>query len=71
MSIGYARVSTNEQNLDPQTDALTRAGCERIFSDKASGAGVEREGLAEAVKFMQGRHPGCDITTEGSYPEVD
>ncbi len=53
MLIGYARVSTNDQNLDLQTDALTRAGCERIFSDKASGAGVERDGLAEALKFMR------------------
>lgn len=53
MLIGYARVSTNDQNLDLQRDALTRAGCEKIFADKASGAGVERDGLVEVLKFMR------------------
>ncbi len=53
MLIGYARVSTNDQNLDLQTDALKRAGCEKIFSDKASGAVVERQGLTEALNFMR------------------
>jgi len=53
MLIGYARVSTTEQNLDLQTDALTKAGCEKIFSDTASGAKSERPGLAEALNFMR------------------
>ena len=53
MLIGYARVSTAEQNLDLQTDALTKAGCEKIFTDTAGGAKSERPGLTEALNFMR------------------
>ncbi len=50
MFVGYARVSTTDQNLDLQQDALTAAQCERIFTDTASGAKTQRPGLAEALQ---------------------
>jgi DNA invertase Pin-like site-specific DNA recombinase len=53
MLVGYARISTEDQNLDLQRDALTRAGCERIFTDIAGGAKDERAGLAEAIAFLR------------------
>ena len=53
MLIGYARVSTAEQNLTLQTDALNRIGCERIFDEHASGAKAERAGLSEALNFAR------------------
>jgi len=53
MLVGYARVSTGEQNLDLQLDALKQAGCEEVFSDELSGAKAERPGLTEAFKFVR------------------
>lgn len=53
MKIGYARISTADQNLDLQRDALEKAGCEKIFQDVASGAKDERKGLADAVEFAR------------------
>lgn len=53
MLVGYARVSTGEQNLDMQLDALKKAGCEKVFSDELSGAKSERPGLTEAFKFVR------------------
>lgn len=53
MKIGYARVSTDEQNLDLQIDALNAAGCEKIFTDEGiSGITIERAGLSEALLAM-------------------
>lgn len=53
MLVGYARVSTGDQNLDLQRDALTQHGCERIFTDVASGAKEQRDGLQEVRSFMR------------------
>ncbi len=49
MHIGYARVSTTDQNLNLQKDALEAAGCERLFTDTVSGARMERPGLTAAL----------------------
>jgi DNA invertase Pin-like site-specific DNA recombinase len=53
MLIGYARVSTIEQNISLQIDELKKAGCKRIFRDKASGVKSERPGLAEGLDFLR------------------
>ena len=53
MLLGYARVSTTEQDLALQQDALTAAGCERIYTDRASGAKADRPGLAEAIQYAR------------------
>lgn len=53
MLIGYARVSTAEQLLDLQTDALKQAGCKKIFTDVASGAKSDRPGLTEALGYLR------------------
>ena len=54
MRIGYARVSTADQNPDLQEDALQKAGCEKIFRDIASGAVDSRKGLSEAIEYARG-----------------
>jgi DNA invertase Pin-like site-specific DNA recombinase len=53
MLIGYARVSTSDQRLDLQKDALLAAGCEHIFTDIAGGAKTQRPGMAEALKYCR------------------
>src|ERR671916_1317932 len=51
--IGYARVSTNEQHIHLQQDALEKAGCLKIYSDTISGAKAERKGLTEALSYIR------------------
>jgi DNA invertase Pin-like site-specific DNA recombinase len=53
MLIGYARVSTTDQNLDLQIDALTKAGCQKLFDDKISGSRAARPGLAKALEMLR------------------
>lgn len=54
MLIGYARVSTKDQNLDMQGDALTRAGCEKIFDENKSGkAGTKRPAFEAALAYLR------------------
>ena len=53
MQIGYARVSTGDQNLDLQRDALQKAGCDRILEDRASGAKAPRPGLDAALDYVR------------------
>lgn len=54
MEIGYARVSTGEQTLDLQLDALTEAGCGKIFEETASGAKADRPVLEEVLSYVRG-----------------
>jgi DNA invertase Pin-like site-specific DNA recombinase len=53
MLIGYSRISTHDQILNLQQDALEKAGCKKIFTDTASGAKAERIGLAEALNYVR------------------
>ena len=53
MLIGYARVSTDDQSLDLQIDALNAANCAKVYSDTASGAKTEREGLSRALDALR------------------
>src|SRR5919199_242133 len=53
MLIGYARVSTQDQTLHLQQDALEQAGCTKIFTDTASGSQADRVGLQEAMQYVR------------------
>src|SRR5438874_6412362 len=53
MLIGYARVSTQDQTLNLQKDALEKIGCTKIFTDVISGATEERRGLQEALEYVR------------------
>lgn len=53
MKIGYARVSTSDQNLDLQQDALKQAGCERIIVDEITGSVAKRPGLDKVRELLR------------------
>ena len=53
MLIGYARVSTQDQSMNLQKDALTKAGCKEVFEDIISGSKSEREGLDKLLKYVR------------------
>jgi len=53
MKYGYARVSTDDQNPDLQLTALKAAGCDKIFTDKATGAHVKRPELTQCLKELK------------------
>ena len=53
MHIGYARVSTQDQDLSLQYDALRQAQCDKIYEDKASGANASRDGLTLALEVLR------------------
>lgn len=53
MKIGYARVSTQEQNFELQQDALKKTGCEMIFQEKVSGVKTERPELEDLLKYIR------------------
>lgn len=53
MFIGYARVSTQDQTLNLQKDALEKLGCTKVFTDTASGAKADRIGLEEALEYVR------------------
>src|SRR5689334_11715700 len=53
MLIGYSRISTTDQTLNLQLDALKQAGCGKVFTDTISGAKAERPGLGEALEYVR------------------
>jgi len=66
MIFGYARISTSDQSLDGQTDALTAAGAERIFADTISGAKRERPELAQLLDQLR----DDDVVTVTKYDRL-
>jgi len=53
MLVGYARISTQDQNLDLQRDALLKSGCQKFFEDKVSGTRADRPGLSKALEMLR------------------
>ncbi len=59
MKIGYARISTDSQTVDAQLDALRNAGCEKVFTEVASGARRDRPVLEEAMSYLRPNSDDC------------
>jgi DNA invertase Pin-like site-specific DNA recombinase len=59
LKIGYARISQDTQSIDLQIDALTAAGCEKIFTDTMSGFRNDRPGLKQALEFARSGDSIC------------
>lgn len=53
MKLGYARISTSDQNLDSQISLLEEAGCSKVFTDTISGSKMERKGLKECLEYAR------------------
>ncbi len=69
MRIGYVRVSTHEQHEDLQLDALNQASCEKLFTDKSTGARFERSGLEAALASTGRETPSwCGSSTTWGAP---
>ena len=68
MLIGYARISTHDQNLDLQKDALKSAGCEKIFVDELSGAAAARPGLQQAIDTVREGDVLVSVATRSAWP---
>lgn len=66
MIIGYARVSTDDQNLDAQADALTAAGAGKLFTDKISGSNRKRPELDRMLDQLR----GGDVVTVTKYDRL-
>ena len=53
MLIGYARVSTQDQNLELQREALMKVGCQKVYEDKVSGTRVDRPSLSKTLEMLR------------------
>ena len=69
MLIGYAQVSTYDQNLSLQNDPLLEAECERIFEGRLSGAKTQRPGLSEALSYTRTERYADPAVNLGHRPE--